>query len=153
MSALRKHLPEAHLDCHLMVTHPEHYLLPLAQAKVNCFTFHYEAEYPNLEEFCRAVREHKMEVGVSVKPKTNIEPPLEKVIEAGLVDKVLVMTVEPGFGGQKFMADMMPKVEYLHKKYPQLDIQVDGGIGAANAELVAKSGANWLVAGSAIFNA
>lgn len=69
------------------------------------------------------------------------------------MDKILVMTVEPGFGGQKFMGDMMGKVEYLHGKYPNLDIQVDGGIGADNAELVAKCGANWLVAGSALFNA
>lgn len=63
------------------------------------------------------------------------------------------MTVEPGFGGQKFMGDMMGKVEYLHDKYPHLDIQVDGGIGTDNAEIVAKCGANWLVAGSALFNA
>lgn len=74
-----------------------------------------------------------MEVGVSVKPGTPIEPALEDLITAKLVDKVLVMTVEPGFGGQKFMHDMMPKVEYLHNKYPHLDIQVDGGIGPENA--------------------
>ena len=63
------------------------------------------------------------------------------------------MTVEPGFGGQKFMVNTMEKVVYLHKKYPKLDIQVDGGIGIDNAGSVSQAGANWLVAGSAIFNA
>ena len=92
-----------------------------------------------------------MEVGLSVKPKTPITPDIEELIEQKLVDKVLVMTVEPGFGGQKFMEQTMEKVRYLHKKYPLLDIQVDGGIGAGNAEKVGSDGANWLVAGSALF--
>ena len=92
-----------------------------------------------------------MEVGLALSPKTLIDPTIEELISEGRIDKVLVMTVEPGFGGQKFMPDMMEKVTYLHKKFPDLHIQVDGGIGADNSELVAKSGANWLVAGSAIF--
>ena len=70
-----------------------------------------------------------MEVGISVKPKTPIDSTIEELITENLVDKVLVMTVEPGFGGQKFMGDMMEKVQYLHEKFPMLDIQVDGGIG------------------------
>lgn len=94
-----------------------------------------------------------MEVGISVKPNTKIDERIEQLISEKRVDKVLIMTVEPGFGGQKFMGDMMEKVEYLHKKYPELDIQVDGGIGIDNAELVSRCGANWLVAGSALFNA
>ena len=76
---------------------------------------------------------------------------IEELIVEKRVDKLLVMTVEPGFGGQKFMQDMMTKVEYLSQKYPHLHIQVDGGIGPDNAQLVAKCGANWIVAGSAIF--
>lgn len=67
------------------------------------------------------------------------------------MDKLLVMSVEPGFGGQKFIPDVLNKVTYLNKKFPNLHIQIDGGIGPDNSGLVAKSGANWLVAGSAIF--
>lgn len=73
------------------------------------------------------------------------------MIAGGYVDKMLIMTVEPGFGGQKFIPSMMDKVSYLSKKFPSLHIQVDGGIGPDNSHLVAESGANWLVAGSAIF--
>jgi ribulose-phosphate 3-epimerase len=94
-----------------------------------------------------------MEVGLSVKPNTPIDAAIEELITENYVDRILVMTVEPGFGGQKFMEKMMEKVIYLHEKYPKLDIQVDGGIGIENAGLVSKAGANWLVAGSAIFNA
>jgi hypothetical protein len=64
---------------------------------------------------------------------------------------ILVMTVEPGFGGQKFMADMMPKVEHLRRKYRTLNIEVDGGLGDATIEAAARAGANWIVAGSSVF--
>lgn len=92
-----------------------------------------------------------MEVGLALSPKTPIDSTIEELISEGRVDKVLIMTVEPGFGGQKFMPDMMDKVTYLSKKFPELHIQVDGGIGPDNSQLVAQCGANWLVAGSAIF--
>ena len=94
-----------------------------------------------------------MEVGLAIKPKTPIDPAIEDLIRGNKVDKVLVMTVEPGFGGQKFMGDMMDKVQYLRKKYPELHIQVDGGIDPSNSRLVGRTGANWLVAGSAVFGA
>jgi ribulose-phosphate 3-epimerase len=74
-----------------------------------------------------------MHVGLSIKPKTDIDGRIEKLIQEKKIDKVLVMTVEPGFGGQKYMSNMMGKVSYLHEKYPELDIQVDGGIGPENA--------------------
>ena len=92
-----------------------------------------------------------MEVGLALSPKTPIDDTIEELIAEKRVDKILIMTVEPGFGGQKFQHEMMNKVTYLRQKYPELHIQVDGGIGIDNANLVAKAGANWLVAGSAIF--
>ena len=88
---------------------------------------------------------------MALSPKTPVDSEIEELLSQGLIDKILVMTVEPGFGGQKFMPNMMEKVTYLSEKYPSLNIQVDGGLGPDNAKLVAKHGASWLVAGSAIF--
>ena len=90
-----------------------------------------------------------MKVGVGVKPGTKVDTVLEWV-DQGLVDMVLIMTVEPGFGGQKFMADMMPKVRTLRDKYPHLDIEVDGGVGPATIDQCAGAGANMIVSGTAV---
>lgn len=92
-----------------------------------------------------------MNTGVSIKPKTQITQKLQQLIEKGKIDKVLIMTVQPGFGGQKFMEDMMPKVKYLRDKYSELDIQVDGGIDLTTIDIVGKNGANCIVSGTGIF--
>lgn len=97
------------------------------------------------------IRNNKMEVGLALSPKTPVDPVVEELIAEGNVDKMLIMSVEPGFGGQKFIPQVLDKVRYLSKKFPDLHIQVDGGIGPDNSALIAESGANWLVAGSAIF--
>lgn len=89
------------------------------------------------------------QAGIAVRPGTPVEAVLPFIDD---VDMVLVMTVEPGFGGQKFMADMMPKVEFLRQKFPALNIEVDGGLGPATIEAAAKAGANMIVAGSSVFN-
>jgi ribulose-phosphate 3-epimerase len=94
-----------------------------------------------------------MKVGVAVKPKTAVDV-VFGLVEQSLVDMVLVMTVEPGFGGQSFMADQMPKVVALRDKFgPALSIQVDGGVAAETVAHVAKAGANVLVSGSGVFKA
>ena len=76
-----------------------------------------------------------MQVGIALKPKTPVEDVIKYVEVA---DMVLIMTVEPGFGGQKFMDDMMPKVKFLREKYPELDIEVDGGVGLGNIDVCAQ---------------
>jgi len=89
-----------------------------------------------------------MKVGIALKPGTAVSAVAPFVT---LVDMVLVMTVEPGFGGQSFMPNMMPKVLELRRAYPELDIEVDGGLGPSTIDAAAKAGANMIVAGSSVF--
>ena len=133
-----------------MVQRPEDYIDSLAEAEVNSFTFHYEATYSNLESICKKLKEKKMRVGVSLKPKTPVNKEVQEAIGWGWIDMILVMSVEPGFGGQKFMEDTMEKVRQLRSMFPMLDIQVDGGVTVENVRVVGESGANWIVSGTGI---
>ena len=153
VASLRKSLPTAHLDCHLMVTHPENYLEALAKAKIDCFTFHYEAAYKDLKSLLKRIKELNIAAGVSIKPATPVPAELVELAKEGLVDKILVMTVEPGFGAQKFMAEVLPKVKELRRHLTTVDIQVDGGLNEETTKLAASHGANCIVAGSSIFGA
>eukprot|EP00638_Chattonella_subsalsa_P015057 CAMPEP_0117852116 /NCGR_PEP_ID=MMETSP0949-20121206/22870_1 /TAXON_ID=44440 /ORGANISM="Chattonella subsalsa, Strain CCMP2191" /LENGTH=274 /DNA_ID=CAMNT_0005700197 /DNA_START=99 /DNA_END=923 /DNA_ORIENTATION=+ len=147
IKCLRKHLPNAILDVHLMVTHPEQWIDDMANAGASIFTFHIEAE-GNPAELIQKIKAKGMKVGISLKPGTPVEDVLPYVAD---LDLVLIMTVEPGFGGQSFMEDMMAKVVELRQKFPSLDIEVDGGLGPSTIDAAAKAGANWIVAGSAVF--
>merc|ERR1711934_66578 len=102
IASLRKHT-DAYLDCHLMVSRPQDWVVPFSKAGASGFTFHIEAA-SDAAALCRSIRENKMDVGVAVKPGTPVSSVFSLVDDA-LVDMVLIMTVEPGFGGQKFMAD------------------------------------------------
>eukprot|EP00281_Chroomonas_sp_CCMP1168_P031803 CAMPEP_0206241932 /NCGR_PEP_ID=MMETSP0047_2-20121206/16779_1 /ASSEMBLY_ACC=CAM_ASM_000192 /TAXON_ID=195065 /ORGANISM="Chroomonas mesostigmatica_cf, Strain CCMP1168" /LENGTH=229 /DNA_ID=CAMNT_0053666901 /DNA_START=171 /DNA_END=857 /DNA_ORIENTATION=+ len=139
-------------DVHLMVSKPAQWVQDMKEAGADQFTFHIEAV--SGEEECNAliktIKDAGMKVGIALKPNT----PASSVFPyVSSLDLVLVMTVEPGFGGQSFMGDMMPKVKELRDKYPDLDIEVDGGIGPNNIDIVAEAGANWIVAGSSVFKA
>ncbi|MBQ3136664.1 MAG: ribulose-phosphate 3-epimerase [Clostridia bacterium] len=140
-------------DCHLMISEPLKYIPDFINAGADVICFHVEADSP-VDETIDFIREKGKIAALAVKPGTEIEavyPYLEKL------GMVLVMTVEPGFGGQSFMADMMPKIEKLREECKrrniEMDIQVDGGISPATVETAAKAGANVLVAGSAVFGA
>jgi ribulose-phosphate 3-epimerase len=89
------------------------------------------------------------QVGIAIKPNTPLTQVLPFVTQA---DMILIMTVEPGFGGQKFMSNMMTKVKTLREAYPSLDIEVDGGVGLGTIDEAAKAGANMIVSGSAIIS-
>lgn len=141
-----------------MVSNPAQWVAPSAKAGANMYTFHLEAVEgykdaacaPAVTALCKQIRAAGMHCGIAIKPATPAEL-LLPYIHAQLVDMVLVMTVEPGFGGQSFMPEMMDKVRTLRKCGPGLNIQVDGGLAPATIEQAAAAGANVIVAGSAVF--
>ncbi|KAG4938375.1 hypothetical protein JHK82_044166 [Glycine max] len=147
------HPCRAYLDCHLMVTNPLDYVEPLAKAGASGFTFHVETSKDNWKELIQRIKSHGMIPGVALKPGTPVGEVYPLVEAENPVEMVLVMTVEPGFGGQKFMAETMDKVRILRKKYPSLDIEVDGGLGPSTIDVAASAGANCIVAGSSVFGA
>jgi ribulose-phosphate 3-epimerase len=132
------------LDVHLMAESPERYVDPLAQAGANQLTFHLEGT-TNIPELINKIHSAGMRAAIALRPKTLVE---EVFPYLDIVDMVLVITVEPGFGGQKFMPDMMAKVEKLRGRKPLLDIQVDGGLNLETIETAAEAGANCIVAGA-----
>ncbi|KAK4603329.1 hypothetical protein RGQ29_012033 [Quercus rubra] len=152
IESLRKHTT-AYLDCHLMVTNPLDYVDPMGKAGASGFTFHVEVSKENWQELVQKIKAKGMRPGVALKPGTPIEEVYPLVEGEHPVEMVLVMTVEPGFGGQKFMPETMEKVRVLRKKYPSLDIEVDGGLGPSTVDVAASAGANCIVAGSSVFGA
>ncbi len=137
------------LDCHLMINYPEDYIEDFAKAGAYAITVHAEAT-KDLKLTIEKIHELGCKAGVSINPKTPVTK-IEKVLS--LVDLVLIMSVEPGFGGQKFMPEVLSKIEIIRKKYPELDISIDGGITHITAPLAREAGANVFVAGSYILKA
>ena len=140
-------------DVHLMISDPLRYIDDFADAGADIITFHLESESDCIKTI-QKIKSRGLKAGLSIKPKTGVEK-LRPFLP--LVDMALIMTVEPGFGGQSFMADMLPKVSAVRDDCRQMGknilIQVDGGITDQTAPLTAKAGANVLVAGSYVFGA
>lgn len=154
MPVLKSIRPGTNLVCdaHLMITEPIRYVEEFAKAGADVITVHLEA-CENVDATISKIKECGCKVGVSIKPKTPVsalEPYLEKI------DMILIMSVEPGFGGQKFIPAALDKLAetkaMLDAKGLQVDIQVDGGITVHNIEDVMKAGANIIVAGSSVFS-
>lgn len=156
IETLRKHT-KVFFDVHLMIEKPERYIEEFADCGADLINFHIEAT-EDVEGTIRQIRSLGKKVGITIKPAT----PAEAVKPyLGLVDMVLVMTVEPGFGGQKLIPHCLEKVRAIREmarvqgldnaQGPGLDIEVDGGIDSDNVHLALEAGANVIVAGSAVF--
>jgi ribulose-phosphate 3-epimerase len=142
-----------HLDVHLMIEEPDRYIPDFAAAGASSILVHQEA-CPHLDRSLRLIQSHGCKAGVVLNPSTPVST-LEDVL--GLVDYVLIMSVNPGFGGQKFIPRSLDKIRALaaRRREMRLDfpIEIDGGIGAANVGEAVRAGAEWIVSGSAIFGA
>ena len=140
-------------DVHLMITEPQRYVDDFVKAGADILTIHYES-CENPLEVVRYIKSKEVKVGLSIKPATPAEAIYDMLPE---LDMLLVMTVEPGFGGQKIMLDQLEKVrkirKYANEHGINIDIEVDGGLTADNVGLATAAGANVIVAGSAVYNA
>ena len=143
------------LDVHLMIEKPVRYIEAFAKAGADLLSVHLEADHPTrIAQALRVMGECGVKKAVALRPITKAEAILPYLEE---LDLVLVMTVEPGFGGQKFMADMMPKVSairrWIDEKNPGCELEVDGGVDPVTCKTCIAAGANVLVAGSAVYKA
>ena len=137
------------LDVHLMIENPDKYIQPFAAAGADIITFHYEAALEKSFDIIKQIQSAGLKAGISIKPKTHPEI-IKDFLD--IADMVLVMTVEPGFGGQKFMSNCADKIPYIRENSTEnLIIQVDGGINADTAKICTEKGANSLVAGNYVY--
>ena len=143
-----KKITKLPLDVHLMIENPDKYIEPFAKSGADIITFHYEAA-SNIKNIIEHIHSLGIKAGISIKPKTSPQVLLPYL---NIVDMVLVMTVEPGFGGQEFMTDCAEKIKFIKENSQQdLIIQVDGGINAQTGKICKAYGATSLVAGSYIY--
>lgn len=140
------------LDTHLMIENPEKYIDAFIDAGSDLITFHFEAAGKKTPEIIEKIKKRGKKAGLSIKPKTSVDE-IKDYID--ICDLILIMTVEPGFGGQKFMPDCAQKIKHVKEisKNPNLIIQIDGGINDVTGKICSNLGANSLVAGSYIFSA
>ncbi len=154
VEAIRK-ISDCVLDVHLMIERPVRYVEAFCKAGADILTIHVESDIPeNIHAALDKIAAMGVKPGIVIKPNTRFEAVLPYIDKVGLI---LVMTVEPGFGGQKFMADMMPKLKALRQlideRNPDCYLEVDGGVDLTTGEICKENGANVLVAGSAFYKA
>ncbi|KAH9467937.1 hypothetical protein MJO29_006356 [Puccinia striiformis f. sp. tritici] len=158
LASVAKTVEGAYMDCHMMVANPMQWIVDVAEAGGASYTFHLEACFQNPdsadhnpEAIIDCIHARGMRAGVAISPDT----PSEKITESigTKADLLLVMTVHPGRGGQKFIDACVVKVAELRARFPQKDIQVDGGVGPKTVKPCAEAGSNVVVAGTAVFGA
>ena len=152
LKSLHKALPDAFYDVHLMITHPQQYAEAFAKAGAGLLNFHLECD-DDIQETIDAIKAQGCKVGMTIKPGTPVE---ELGYYIDQLDLVLVMSVEPGFGGQKYIPESTERIRTLRRMLDEkglehVHIQVDGGINRATIDEVLAAGANIIVAGSAVF--
>ncbi|CAL1695277.1 unnamed protein product [Somion occarium] len=150
LSCVSKGVPGIFMDCHMMVAHPERWVNDIADAGGSLYCFHLEATSEPLL-LIDAIHERNMKAGVAISPDTPSTAITDEVADAA--DMLLVMTVYPGRGGQRFLDRCVPKVSELRARFPHKDIEVDGGVGPKTIGPCADAGSNVIVAGTAIFGA
>jgi ribulose-phosphate 3-epimerase len=151
--SIRKALPQVKMDHHLMIEDPDTYAPIFIKAGADCVSVHYEVAR-NLDRTLHMIQEHGARAGVVINPATNTSL-LDDVL--GLADYVLVMSVNPGYGGQKFIPHALDKVRQLDRRRQERGlnfvIEIDGGVDLDNVAEIARAGVNWVVAGTSVFGA
>lgn len=154
LNSLHAALPDVYYDVHLMISDPARYAADFAKAGANLITFHLEAVRDTAEKVIAAIRATGCQVGISIRPGTPVEAAFPYL---GVADLILVMSVEPGFGGQKFLPGTPQRIAALDAERKRRDcstlLEVDGGINAETGPLCIRAGADWLVAGNSLFHA
>ncbi|KAK1229679.1 RIBULOSE-phosphate 3-epimerase [Marasmius sp. AFHP31] len=150
LSCVHKGVPGIFMDCHMMVAQPEKWVNDIADAGGALYCFHIEATFDPIS-LIKTIHDRKMKAGVAISPDTPSTAITDEIGHAA--DMLLVMTVYPGRGGQKFLDRCVPKVSELRARFPQKDIEVDGGVGPKTIDVCAEAGSNVIVAGTAIFGA
>ena len=139
-------------DVHLMIRRVNNYLESYINAGSDIITFHYEID-EDIDELINKIKKNNIKAGIAIKPKTPWEE-IKKYLH--IVDQIIIMTVEPGFGGQSFMNDQIKKIEdishYIKQNNLNVDIEIDGGVNYETGKLCVEAGANILVAGTFLFN-
>lgn len=154
LTCLHAALPDVFYDVHLMISDPARYAADFAKAGADLITFHLEAVPDTVEEVIAAIRATGCQVGISIRPGTPVEAVFPYL---GVVDLILVMSVEPGFGGQKFLPTTPTRIAAIRAERTRLGcntlIEVDGGINTVTGPQCIEAGVDWLVAGNSLFRA
>jgi len=149
--AMAERVTDLPLDVHLMLLRPQDHIEAFAKAGSDCILIHIEVEC-DVEETLKKIRELGCKAGITVNPPTPVDSIFD-CLENGLVDEVLVMSVNPGFGGQSYIAEAEAKVAEVRRRYPEMPISIDGGIDLETVKPAAAHGANLFVAGTSLFKA
>ncbi|KAJ2920254.1 hypothetical protein MD484_g164, partial [Candolleomyces efflorescens] len=150
LSCVHKNVPGIFMDVHMMVSNPEQWVDDIAEAGGALYCFHIEASSDPIS-LIHAIHKRNMKAGVAISPDTPSTAITDEI--GNLADMLLVMTVYPGRGGQKFIERCVPKVSELRARFPEKDIEVDGGLSGKTVHVCAAAGSNVIVAGTAIFGA